>query len=64
MKAIVKLADGVRPGAEIAAEPTEYLRHRVARYIMPKSIDVIVDEMPCLPTGKLYTQALRDRYPS
>ena len=29
--------------------------------MVPKSIDFI-DEMPRLPTGKLYKQALRDRY--
>jgi long-chain acyl-CoA synthetase len=63
VKAIVELADGYTPGPEIAAELTEYLRHRVARYMVPKTIDFI-DEMPRLPTGKLYKQALRDRYAS
>ena len=63
VKAIVELADGVVDDDALVAELTAYLRHRVARYMVPKSIDFI-DEMPRLPTGKLYKQALRDRYVS
>ena len=61
VKAIVEVADGVHADAALVAELTEFLRQRVARYMVPKSIDFI-DEMPRLPTGKLYKQALRDRY--
>ena len=61
VKAIVEVAPGIAPTAELAAELTDFLRQRVARYMVPKSIDFI-DEMPRLPTGKLYKQALRDRY--
>ena len=61
VKAIVEVADGVVADAALVAELTEFLRQRVARYMVPKSIDFI-DEMPRLPTGKLYKQALRDRY--
>ena len=43
------------------SELLAYLRTQVARYMVPRSIDFI-DAMPRLPTGKLYKQALRDRY--
>ncbi|MDE2200557.1 MAG: acyl-CoA synthetase [Rhodospirillales bacterium] len=61
VKAIIEPAEGVAPNDALAAELTEFLRARVARYMVPKSIDFI-DEMPRLPTGKLYKQALRARY--
>ena len=34
---------------------------RLARYKVPRSIDYI-DELPRLPTGKLYKRLLKDRY--
>ena len=37
------------------------LRDRVARYMVPRSIDFI-DAMPRLPTGKLYKRLLKQRY--
>jgi long-chain acyl-CoA synthetase len=37
------------------------VRAKVARHMVPKSIDFI-DAMPRLPTGKLYKRVLRDRY--
>ncbi len=61
VKAIVEPAEGEEPGGELASELLAFLRTRVARYMLPKSIDFI-EEMPRLPTGKLYKQALRARY--
>jgi fatty-acyl-CoA synthase len=59
VRAIVEPA--IEPGPALAEELLAFLRTRVARYMMPKSLEFI-DEMPRLPTGKLYKQALRDRY--
>ncbi|MNR62037.1 Long-chain-fatty-acid--CoA ligase FadD13 [compost metagenome] len=61
VKAIVEPARGIAPSAELAETLLEYLRGKVARYMVPRSIDFI-DTMPRLPTGKLYKQSLRDRY--
>ncbi|WP_349604638.1 acyl-CoA synthetase [Cupriavidus sp. DF5525] len=61
VKAIVEPAAGIAPCAELAETLLEYLRGKVARYMVPRSIDFI-DTMPRLPTGKLYKQSLRDRY--
>ncbi|KAI3602485.1 Long-chain-fatty-acid--CoA ligase [Cupriavidus necator H850] len=61
VKAIVEPAAGIAPSPELAETLLEYLRGRVARYMVPRSID-FTDAMPRLPTGKLYKQALRDRY--
>jgi fatty-acyl-CoA synthase len=44
-----------------AAERLMFVADKIARYMIPKSIDFI-DELPRLPTGKLYKKALRDRY--
>lgn len=61
VKAIVEPAPGVVPSDALAERLLAYLRTRVARYMVPRSIDFI-DAMPRLPTGKLYKQALRERY--
>ncbi|MBN8890319.1 MAG: AMP-binding protein [Rhodospirillales bacterium] len=61
VKAVVELAEGEDPSPALAEALLAFLRERVARYMVPKSIDFI-DELPRLPTGKLYKQALRDRY--
>ncbi|SAL84155.1 AMP-dependent synthetase and ligase [Caballeronia choica] len=61
VRAIVEPASGVEPTVALAGQLLAYLRTKVARYMVPRSIDFI-DAMPRLPTGKLYKQALRDRY--
>jgi acyl-coenzyme A synthetase/AMP-(fatty) acid ligase len=38
-----------------------YAREHLAHYMAPRSIDFI-EEMPRLPTGKLYKRILRDAY--
>ncbi|EHP40055.1 putative acyl-CoA dehydrogenase [Cupriavidus basilensis OR16] len=47
VKAIVEPASGVVPSAELAEELLAYLRTKVARYMVPRSIDFI-DAMPRL----------------
>ncbi len=61
VKAVVQLADGVPANDAVAAELLAYTREHIAHYKSPKSIDFI-DELPRLPTGKLYKRLIKDRY--
>jgi len=61
VKAVVQLVAGVEANDQIAAELYNYAREKIAHYKCPKSVDFI-DEMPRLPTGKLYKRQLKDRY--
>ncbi|MBB3013266.1 acyl-CoA synthetase [Cupriavidus alkaliphilus] len=61
VKAIIEPAPGIEPGPALGEELIAYLRGKVARYMIPRSVDFI-DRMPRLPTGKLYKQQLRERY--
>ena len=61
MKAVVEPAPGVAPSDELAAELMAFARARLAHYMAPRSVDFI-EEMPRLPTGKLYKRLLKDRY--
>ena len=61
VKAVVQLAEGVPESDDLAAELLAYTRERIAHFKCPKSIDFI-DEMPRLPTGKLYKRLLKDKY--
>ena len=60
VKAVVQPVDG----ADVEGLPASvlaYAREHLAGYKVPRSVDVI-DELPRLPTGKLYKRLLRDRY--
>ncbi|SPB14584.1 long-chain fatty acid--CoA ligase [Caballeronia novacaledonica] len=59
--AVVELVAEAVPCDTLADELRAFLRERVARYMVPRSFD-FVDALPRLPTGKLYKQALRERY--
>ena len=61
VKAVVEAAEGVEPGPALEAELIGFAREHLAHYMVPRSVDFI-DEMPRLPTGKLYKRILRDRY--
>ena len=61
VKAVVQPAPGTSPGDALAAELVGHARAHLAGFKVPRSIDFI-DEMPRLPTGKLYKQPLRARY--
>ena len=61
VKAVVELADGIAADEPVAAELLAYTRQHIAHYKCPKSVDFI-DELPRLPTGKLYKRLLKDRY--
>jgi long-chain acyl-CoA synthetase len=43
------------------AELLAFARERLAHYMVPRSVDFI-EEMPRLPTGKLYKRVLKDPY--
>ncbi len=61
VKAVVQLQPGVAESPELETELLDYTRARIAHYKVPKSVDFI-DELPRLPTGKLYKRLLRDKY--
>jgi long-chain acyl-CoA synthetase len=61
VKAVIEPRPGVEPSDKLAEELIAFARERMARYMVPRSIDFIA-EMPRLPTGKLYKRILRDRY--
>ena len=61
VKAVVEPAPGVDATPALADELIGFLRDKVARYMLPRSVDFI-DTMPRLPTGKLYKRVLRERY--
>ncbi|MBK9427616.1 MAG: hypothetical protein IPN63_09575 [Gammaproteobacteria bacterium] len=61
VKAVVQLATGNTPSPALADEIIAYARQHVAHYKCPKSVDFL-DELPRLPTGKLYKRLLKDRY--
>ena len=61
VKAVVQVADPSAAGPELAERLLAYAREHLAAYKVPRSID-FEDELPRLPTGKLYKRLLRDRY--
>ena len=61
VKAVVQPMEGVAVGAELEARLIAWVRDRIAHYKVPKSVD-FQEQLPRLPTGKLYKRLLRDRY--
>jgi fatty-acyl-CoA synthase len=61
VKAVIEPAAGLAPDDVLREELMAFAREKLARYMVPKSIDFI-EEMPRLPTGKLYKRVLRDAY--
>jgi fatty-acyl-CoA synthase len=61
VKAVVQVAAGVEPNDALAEELLAYARTHVAHYKCPKSLD-FMDELPRLPTGKLYKRLIKDAY--
>ena len=61
VKAVVQPAAGVTPGPDLERVLLDYARQHIAHYKVPRSVDFL-DELPRLPTGKLYKRILRDRY--
>jgi len=61
VKAVVQPMQGVTAGPELAQELIDFCAQSLSRQKVPRSVDFI-EEMPRLPTGKLYKRLLRDRY--
>ena len=61
IKAVVELRAGWAPDDSTTAAILEWLRERVARQKLPRSVDYTAD-MPRDPNGKLYKRKLRDTY--
>ncbi len=59
--AVVQPEAGVEQSNELAAELREFARTEIAHYKVPRVID-FRDELPRLPTGKLYKKPLRQEY--
>ena len=61
VKAVVQVAEGSHADDGLAEELLAYTREHIAHYKAPKSID-FMEELPRLPTGKLYKRLIKDRY--
>ncbi len=61
VKAVIEPAPGHEPTDELAAELLAFAKANLAHYMAPRSVDFI-EEMPRLPTGKLYKRLLKDAY--
>ena len=61
VKAVVQLMPDLKPDEAVTEEIMAFTREHIAHYKCPRSIDY-EDELPRLPTGKLYKRLLKDRY--
>jgi long-chain acyl-CoA synthetase len=61
VKAVVQPMPGILPGPDLAEELISFCSQSLSHQKVPRSID-FEDELPRLPTGKLYKRLLRDRY--
>lgn len=61
VKAVIQVLPGVEAGEALEEELIEFCKENIAIQKCPRSVDFI-DEMPRLPTGKLYKKKLRDSY--
>ena len=61
VKAVVQLAAGHQAGPEMERQLIGFCREHLAHFKCPRTVD-FVDELPRLPTGKLYKRLLRERY--
>jgi long-chain acyl-CoA synthetase len=61
VKAVVQPVAGLAHTPELAAELIAFCREQLAHLKCPRTID-FSDQLPRLPTGKLYKRVLRDAY--
>ena len=61
VKAVVQVRAGTETGPELEKELIAWARERLSHFKCPRSVD-FEDQLPRLPTGKLYKRFLRDRY--
>jgi acyl-CoA synthetase (AMP-forming)/AMP-acid ligase II len=61
VKAVVQLLPSHEASDDVARELQTFVRGHLAGFKVPRTVDFI-DELPRLPTGKLYKRVLRDPY--
>jgi len=61
VKAVVQARPGVETGPDLEKELIGWARERLSHFKCPRSVD-FEEQLPRLPTGKLYKRLLRDRY--
>ena len=61
VKAVLQLVPGVAAGPALAQELIAFCQQHLSRIKCPRSID-FSEQLPRLPTGKLYKRVLRDQY--
>jgi len=61
VKAVVQPVAGVAGDDDLARELVAFCREHLAHFKCPRTVD-FMDELPRLPTGKLYKGVLRERY--
>lgn len=61
VKAVVQPAPGIEGDAALERSLIAFCREHLAHFKCPRSVD-FVEELPRLPTGKLYKGVLRERY--
>jgi long-chain acyl-CoA synthetase len=61
VKAVVQPMEDIEAGPELERELIAFCRENLAHFKCPRTID-FENELPRLPTGKLYKRLLRDRY--
>jgi fatty-acyl-CoA synthase len=61
VKAVVQPMQGIEGSEALAHALIAYAKDHLAGYKIPRSVDFI-DELPRLPTGKLYKRLLKDQY--
>jgi long-chain acyl-CoA synthetase len=61
VKAVIQVMPDFTSGEDLVEELIDFCRQNLARQKCPRTID-FEDELPRLPTGKLYKRILKDRY--
>ena len=61
VKAVVQPAEGTEGTPNLERRLLDYAREHIAAFKVPRSVD-FRNELPRLPTGKLYKRLLRDEY--
>ena len=61
VRAVVRVMDGVAADDDLEMELMAFCQENLSRQMCTRSID-FEDELPRLPTGKLYKCLLKDRY--
>jgi acyl-CoA synthetase (AMP-forming)/AMP-acid ligase II len=61
VKAVVQPIEGVEAGKSLEVELINFCRDHLAHFKCPRTVD-FVEQLPRLPTGKLYKRLLRDEY--